>query len=106
MLMVPEWIPQELFRVAVEQVGAKTRPARLHDIRLEELSEGRCVQTMHIGSFDTEAETLAQLHHHFIPGNRLRMTGKHHEIYLNDFRKVPPDRQRTLLRQPVDDADQ
>lgn len=29
------------------------------------------------------------------------MGGKHHEIYLSDFRKVVPEKQRTILRQPV-----
>ena len=34
----------------------------------------------------------------------LRMVGKHHEIYLSDFRKVAPEKRRTILRQPVADA--
>jgi hypothetical protein len=29
------------------------------------------------------------------------MTGRHHEIYLSDARKVEPARLRTILRQPV-----
>ena len=101
MLMVPDWINQAMFTIAVEQAGAKNQPARLDDVRLETLSEGRCVQTLHVGSFDDEADVLAKLHHEFIPGQGLRMVGKHHEIYLSDFRKVAPDKQRTILRQPV-----
>ena len=31
----------------------------------------------------------------------LRMAGTHHETYLSDFRKVAPDKLRTILRQPV-----
>lgn len=31
----------------------------------------------------------------------LRMTGRHHEIYLSDRRRTAPERQRTILRQPV-----
>lgn len=41
------------------------------------------------------------LHHEFIPSEGLRPTGKHHEIYLSDLRRVTPERQRTILRQPV-----
>ena len=59
------------------------------------------MQTLHIGSFDDEADVLAQLHHEFIPDNGLRMAGTHHEIYLSDFRKVAPDKRRTILRQPI-----
>jgi hypothetical protein len=101
MLMVPEWIDQAMVASAVAQAGAKNRPARLDDVRLEMLSEGRCVQTLHVGSFDDEAEVLARLHDQFIPDQGLRMSGKHHEIYLSDFRRVAPEKRRTILRQPV-----
>lgn len=96
MLMVPSWIDEAMFTTAAEQAG--TRP---DDIRLQTLSEGRCVQTLHVGSFDDEAEVLARMHHEFIPGQGLRLTGTHHEIYLSDFRRVAPDKRRTILRQPV-----
>jgi hypothetical protein len=32
------------------------------------------------------------------------MTGKHHEIYLSDARKVEVSKLRTILRQPVIEA--
>ncbi|GGM59608.1 hypothetical protein GCM10011608_50910 [Micromonospora sonchi] len=101
MLMVPDWIDQAVYAKAVEQAGAKNPPVRLDDVRLEPLSEGRCVQTLHIGSFDDEADVLARLHDEFIPAHGLRMTGRHHEIYLSDFRRVAPEKRRTILRQPV-----
>jgi hypothetical protein len=104
MIMVPDWVDQHIFSAAVEQAGAKSRPARLGEIRLESLSEGRCVQTLHVGSFDDEACVLARMHHQFLPAHGLRLAGKHHEIYLSDFRKVAPERLRTILRQPVTDA--
>lgn len=101
MLMVPDWIDRTMFSRAVEIVGSKKRLARLGDIRLEALSESRVVQTLHVGSFDDEAPVLAEMHEGFIPSQGLRPVGKHHEIYLSDFRRVSPDRQRTILRQPV-----
>lgn len=104
MIMVPDWIDQHMFDAAIEQAGASDRPARIGDIRLESLSEGRCVQILHIGSFDDEADVLARMHHEFIPDNGLRMVGKHHEIYLSDSRKVAPEKLRTILRQPVNIA--
>lgn len=100
MIMVPDWIDHDLFATAVQRVAAKNRPDRLDEIRLESLSEGRCVQTLHIGSYD-EAELLARMHHEFIPAHGLKMVGKHHEIYLSDARTVAPDKLRTILRQPV-----
>lgn len=101
MTMVPEWITPGMFSRAVKQVAAKDRPNRIDDLRLETLSEGLCVQALHVGSFDDEAELLRRMHHEFIPGHDLTMVGKHHEIYLSDARKVEPARLRTILRQPV-----
>lgn len=105
MIMVPDWIDEEMFADAVEQVSARKPPRRLFEVRLDTLSEGRCVQTLHVGSYDDEAGVLARMHHEFIPDNGLRMTGKHHEIYLSDFRKVAPEKLRTILRQPVVEAE-
>lgn len=101
LLMVPDWISPAMVSAAVEQAAAKARAGRSGDVRLQTLSEGRCVQTLHVGSFDDEADVLARMHHEFIPGQGLRMAGVHHEIYLSDFRRVAPDKRRTILRQPV-----
>ena len=104
MLLVPDWIDQAMVDAAVALVGAKKPPARLGDVRLQALSEGRCVQTLHVGLFDEEAGVLELMHRDFIPGAGLRMVGRHHEIYLSDPRKTAPERLRTILRQPVRDA--
>jgi len=102
MIMAPDWITGEMFDRAVTAVAAKHRPASLDDVRLETLHEGRCVQTLHVGPYDAEAGVLAEMHGRFLPGAGLRMSGKHHEIYLSDPRRVAPSRLRTILRQPVD----
>jgi len=105
MIMTPQWIDEHLFEHAVSQAGrGRTRPPRLDDVRREVLSEGRCVQTLHVGSFDDEAAVLARLHDEFVPDHGLAMAGRHHEVYLSDFRKVAPEKRRTILRQPVRDA--
>ncbi|WP_347401166.1 GyrI-like domain-containing protein [Microbacterium esteraromaticum] len=79
----------------------KAPPARLDEDRLETLTEGLCVHTLHVGAFDDEGPLLARMHDEFVPGAGLRMTGRHHEIYLSDPRRTAPERLRTLLRQPV-----
>jgi hypothetical protein len=104
MLLVPEWIGAEMVAAAVDQVRAKGRAERLDDLRVATLSEGRCVQTLHVGSFDDEGPVLERMHHEFVPDHGLRLAGTHHEIYLGDVRRVAPERRRTILRQPVTDA--
>ena len=100
MIMVPEWIPESLVEAARDRV--KAAPERLGDVRLDALEEGTCVQTLHVGSFDDEAAVLARMHDEFIPASGHRMTGRHHEIYLGDPRRVAPERMRTILRQSVE----
>ncbi|HWL98542.1 MAG TPA: GyrI-like domain-containing protein [Nocardioidaceae bacterium] len=102
MIMTPDWITAELFAGTVKAVPAKDRPAGLDKVRLETLEEGHCVQTLHIGPYDAEADVLADLHDRFIPDAGLQMSGKHHEIYLSDARRVDPAKLRTILRQPVE----
>jgi hypothetical protein len=102
MIMTPDWITAELFADTVIAVAAKDRPASLDKVRLETLEEGHCVQTLHIGPYDAEADVLADMHDHFIPDAGLQMSGKHHEIYLSDPRRVEPGKLRTILRQPVE----
>ena len=101
-IMTPDWITTTMFDEAVAKVAAKDRPASLQKMRVEHLHEGRCVQTLHIGSYDAEAEILAEMHDKYIPAAGLRMCGRHHEIYLSDARRVEPSKLRTILRQPVE----
>ncbi len=104
MLMVPEWLDRAAFQNAVALVDEKDAPERLADVRFETLSEGTCVQTLHVGSYDDEAPVLAEMHDDVIPARGFVMRGIHHEIYFSDPRKVAPERMRTLLRQPVEPA--
>ena len=101
MLLVPEWLGADMVEAAREQAGAKNPPDRLDDVRLQELTESLCVQTLHVGSFDDEGPVLERMHSEFLPVNGMQLTGKHHEVYLSDFRKVVAQKLRTILRQPV-----
>lgn len=101
MIMQPDWITKDMFDAAVRKVSEKDPPINLAKVRFEVLDEAKCVQTLHIGSFDDEAAILKQMHGEFIPDSGFVMSGKHHEIYLSDFRKVAPEKLRTILRQPV-----
>lgn len=101
MIMVPDWIDRRMFDVAKASAEAKSTSDASSRIRLETLDEGLCVQTLHVGSYDDETPVLDELHHRYIPSSGMTMTGKHHEIYLSDPRRVEPTKLRTILRQPV-----
>lgn len=103
LLLLPEWISDATVDVAINRAAAKGAP-RLDALRVLALDEGTCVQTLHVGAFDDEAPVLARMHDEIIPGLGMRMTGRHHEIYLSDPRRTAPERLRTILRQPVASA--
>lgn len=75
--------------------------ATLARVAPRRLVEGECLQTLHVGTYLDEAPVLARLHAEVIPGLGLRPAELHHEIYLSDPRRTPPEKLRTILRQPV-----
>ena len=101
MPLTPEWLGAEHFAEAVAAVQRKGGAPAIDAIRLETLDEGLVVQTLHVGPYDEEGPVLATMHDEVIPSLSLRMTGRHHEVYLGDPRRTAPQRLRTILRQPV-----
>jgi hypothetical protein len=101
MIMQPGLVTEELVELAKQQASSKKELPSLHLVRYAQLQEGSCVQLMHTGPYSEEEPTIALLHS-FIREQGLRMTGKHHEIYLNDARRSAPERLRTVIRQPVE----
>lgn len=104
MLLQPDWISPDQFKAAVQSIGVKNPTPSLSRLRSGRLEEGRCVQILHVGSYDDEGPILARLHDEFLPEQRLVPVGRHHEIYLGDPRKTAPAKLRTILRQPVSAA--
>jgi len=96
----PEWVTPEVFAHAVTLAGPRlgTPPASL---RLDHYDEGHSVQIMHLGPPADQRGTMTRLHQTYLPTHHLVCNGPHHEIYLTDPRRVAPEKQRTVLRQPV-----
>ena len=68
------------------------------------LEEGLCVQVMHIGPFDDEPATVALMDAYMGAAgyeNDFTPTRLHHEIYLSDARRIPPERWKTVIRHPI-----
>ncbi len=100
MILQPDFVTAELLDEAVRQASAKGKAPLADRVRLETLEEEFCVQILYFGAYADEAPTIARMHA-FIAEKGYVLTGKHHEIYLSDARKVPPEKNRTILRQPV-----
>ncbi len=100
MIMQPEYVTEELFEEAVQRAAKKKELPALSKVRLEQFAEGRAAQIMHIGPYSAERPAIEKLHA-FILENGCELFGKHHEVYLGDFRKAAPDKLQTIIRQPV-----
>lgn len=98
MLMVPDRLGDDHVERARGQI---LETAGVDSVKLRTLREGRCVQTLHRGAYDDEGPVLERLHTEVIPAHGFALTGRHHEIYLSDPRRVEPAKLRTILRQPV-----
>jgi hypothetical protein len=100
LIRTPEFIaPADLDR-AVAVLTGKGKSPTVKEVRLETIEEGRCVQMLHVGPYDREGETIAKMLA-FAEKQGLQRHGLHHEIYLSDPRRVPPERLKTILRLPV-----
>ncbi len=53
---------------------------------------------MYIGPFADEGPTIETIHGYIESQGKVR-TGKHHEIYLSDFRRVNPSKLKTIIHQ-------
>ena len=68
------------------------------------ITEGLCVQMMHIGPFDDEPTTVAKMDEYLLEQgyeNDFSNDRFHHEIYLSDVSKVDPEKYRTVIRHPI-----
>lgn len=102
-LRLPDFVRKEDFRWAVETATVKKKldcsPAEFLTVE-----EGLCVQMLHIGPYDTEPETVAQMDKYVKENNftnDVTESRLHHEIYLSDPRKSPPEKWKTVIRHPI-----
>jgi hypothetical protein len=100
LIRTPDFINEEDLRPAVAVLLKRGKSEDVKRVRLETLAEGSCVQMLHVGPYDKEHETI-EVMRAFAEKQKLQFSGKHHEVYLSDPRRVPPDRLKTILREPV-----
>lgn len=104
MIRVPTFVTQEVFEEQKKKLSAKKPALPIDKIYRKVLTEGLCVQTLHIGSFDEEASSIQKMDD-FAKSEGytidIREGRQHHEIYLNDFRKTETAKLKTIIRHPI-----
>lgn len=100
---LPDFITQRDFEWAVE-IASKKKKLNCSWAEFLTIEEGLCVQIMHSGSFDDEPATVALMDAYLAKEgyvNDITETRLHHEIYMSDARKIPPEKQKTVIRHPI-----
>ena len=100
MIMQPKYVTAEDVKLAIEQVKKKKNPASLPKLRFECFHEGKAAQIMYFGPYANEGETIQKIHA-YIKANGHQLSGKHHEIYLNNPTTTATEKLKTIIRQPM-----
>lgn len=104
LIRLPDYVVQEQIREAILQAMAEKPNPCLQAVEMYQTPKETAVQILHVGPFHTEPESLEKIQA-FMAEHGLEKAGLHHEIYLSDFRKTLSDKLRTILRQPVKNAE-
>ncbi|MSA70375.1 GyrI-like domain-containing protein [Holdemania massiliensis] len=102
-IRVPDFIQQADFDWAVEEAQRK-KQIDCSSAEFLTIEEGLCVQMRHIGVYDDEPASVAQMDAYIEAQgyeNELNEVRMHHEIYLSDPRKCDPAKQKTVIRHPI-----
>ena len=97
---MPDFVSPETIANAIQTVVSKKQIQGADKIERHEMTEGKCIQMLHIGPFAREPVTSNHMNT-FMQEKGLIKNGSHHEIYLSDLRKTKPEKLKTILREPV-----
>ncbi|MEO1010956.1 MAG: GyrI-like domain-containing protein [Bacteroidota bacterium] len=104
MIRQPDFVTEGFFREMLILTRKKKPNALLDKLQFETTSEGPCVQMLHLGPYDTEPQSFAKMEEFSKANNWDRCSKAHREIYLSDFRKVAPEKLKTVLRFKIKDV--
>ena len=102
-LRLPDFVlPEHLSWAKAEALRKKKLDCA--QVQLLQLAEGLCAQVLHLGPYTNEPQTVAHLHAWLAQNGYqpdISDQRHHHEIYLSDFRRVVPEKLKTIIRHPV-----
>lgn len=102
MMAQPKVLNEEMFEKIKEYVATRKDNPYILDAYLKRMTEGRSVQMLHRGAYNTEINTTKQIME-YITIQGMKLVGLHHEIYLNDPEKVTTDKLKTIVRYAIEE---
>ena len=101
MIRQPSFVNPEYAKKTIEKNRLKKPGALWEKVAFEEIEEGKCIQMMHLGSYDSEPESFRLMDELAASMKLSRTDHTHREIYMSDPRKVKPEKLKTVLRYKV-----
>lgn len=98
MIRQPEFVSEEVFEKFKTLTKKKKVNLDIEKATLETIEDGWCCAMMHIGSFDDEPASFAQMETYVQENGFVRCDKTHREIYLSDPRKTDVSKMKTVLR--------
>ena len=98
MIRQPEFIEVSYFQQILKSVKSRKPHQLLEKVKLEKITDGKCIQMLHVGSYDDEPRSFKEMEEFALSQGQERLSKVHREIYLSDFRKTPVEKLKTVLR--------
>ncbi|MGL1892743.1 MAG: GyrI-like domain-containing protein [Spirochaetaceae bacterium] len=98
MIRQPDFVTPEFYNKMLETSKIKKPNLMLDKVKFEKISDGKCIQMLHIGSYDDEPKSFSIMEEFAETEGLTRESKVHREIYLSDFRKVATEKLKTVLR--------
>lgn len=105
MIRQPDFVDVAFAEKIIELTKEKKPHTLLNKVRFEKISDGKCIQMLHLGSYDNEPESFGLMEDFAKSQGLQRISKIHKEIYLSDARKVAPEKLKTVLRFQVRDEE-
>ncbi len=102
-IRLPDFVTKADFEWAAA-AAEKKKKIDCSRAEFQTIREGLCVQIMHIGSYDSEPESVDRMNNYLRENgyqNDMSESRLHHEIYLSDPRKTVPGKLKTIIRHPI-----
>lgn len=98
MIRQPSFVSIDFFNEMLEFTKNKKPHYLLDRVKFEKITDEKCIQIMHVGSYDNESASFTKMESFANSQNLVRKSKVHREVYLSDFRKVPEEKLKTILR--------
>lgn len=98
MIRQPDFVSEEYALETIERTKKNKPHELLEKAEFKSIEEGQCIQMLHIGPYDREAESFSMMEAYGESIGLKRLSKDHREIYLSDARKTAPEKLKTVLR--------